>query len=164
MITRRDLLLTMIAIGDGSVEGRTRLTKLMYIVKVKLLELVNDLRHFLLRKKIREILDKYYEFKMHYYGPYSEELIKDLKILENEGFITSEIVPLYDFYQYKYTVTDKGRRRAEDVIKELPDEILELFKWVKKKYGKAPLTLLLHDVYRTFRKIELKYTKKRRSF
>ena len=121
----------------GKIKGSTKLVKLL----------------FLLGKEGKE-LRPFYGFNWYKYGPYSNEIIRDARELENLGLIKIEEeifeVTAQDLEDYKirfsYDLTEVGREIAQSIFEELPEEakraILSL-----RKYNRAPLHVLLQYVY-----------------
>jgi len=121
----------------GQIKGSTKLVKLL----------------FLLGKEGKELIP-FYEFNWYKYGPYSNEIIRDARELENLGLVKIEeeifeetARDLEDYtIRFNYNLTNVGREMAQSVFEELPEEtkrcILSL-----RKYNQAPLSMLLQYVY-----------------
>lgn len=73
--------------------GKTFLQKAMYVLQEGLKEQLN------------------YSYKLHFYGPFSQELADDIDALSDMGLIDVEFDP--DGYGYKIRITDKGKNFLE---------------------------------------------------
>jgi uncharacterized protein YwgA len=102
------------------IEGRTRLQKIVFLLKTKY-GLPFD-----------------FDFKPYYYGPYSEELSDVISLLRALGFAEEKIDSLgLDKIRYDYFLTEKGKRyfeqfsrsrekNMEEVVEKLRRNISEL--------------------------------------
>ena len=132
------MLLSILSVSNRTpVQGKTRLMKLMYIASVEL-------------KKENKDID-FYEFRRHYYGPYSDEIVHDLETLAAEGFIRHKIVAYenpYGVYEENiYQITQRGIEVLERKRSRISLDILRLIERVKAKYNNLPLTMLIQEVY-----------------
>ncbi len=97
----------------GSISGRKRLQKLVFISKEK------------------HNVPFEYNFILHLFGPYSSDLQNDLSFLVDIGFI-KEIPPTQEIEPYFYELTDDGRRFCEkktldsSTEQQLTDVVAEL--------------------------------------
>ena len=87
------LLLRLLDEVDAPIRGRTRLQKIVFI----------------LRSKFGKFRDYYYSF--HYFGPFSRELAADLEDLRIEGLIRESRVDAGDLTRYKIEISQMGRRK-----------------------------------------------------
>ncbi|MCX8034508.1 MAG: hypothetical protein N3A00_04245 [Thermodesulfovibrio sp.] len=77
-----------------------------------------------------------YEFKLHFFGPYSERISTDIDILENGGLIE---VKYDEETGYKISITSKGIKFIEDYsssienLKEIQDKITKTLSLSKNK-------------------------------
>lgn len=55
--------------------------------------------------------DLNYTFKLHFYGPFSQELATDIDIMHNLGLITMKYDP--EGFGYKISITNKGKNFLE---------------------------------------------------
>ena len=125
------ILLNLIGI-TGTVEGKTRFQKLIFLAQ----------REFGLKAA--------YEFQKHHYGPYSFGLSDDLKTLEDWGYIrvetkyfeTNENDFLGKFFVYG--LTDKGR---EFISKNQKNDLLKPLEKVVSKWKEKSLGELISYVY-----------------
>jgi uncharacterized protein YwgA len=133
------LLLLLSSKNSESIRGKTRLMKLMYIIK-------NEL------KKVDSSVD-FYGFYKHYFGPYSGSILKDLNLLIRRGLVHHNMLKYahpYGIYEENiYEITEEGRKAIKEKRKELPsiDKISIVFEKVKEKYNNMPLFMLIHEVY-----------------
>ena len=135
---KSDLLLAILSMCNGiPIRGKTRLVKLTYIASIEL-------------KKARKDID-FYEFRRHYYGPYSDEISDDLETLIAEGFIRHEIVahesPYGIYEENTYQITARGVEELERKRSRISPDILRLIEQVKTRYNNMPLTMLIQEVY-----------------
>ena len=102
---------------------------------------------FLLREvgKIKEM----YEFQSDKYGPSSNEIIKDLDILLQDGFIKQHSHPYGTLYQ----LTPLGIKKAQE---QLNDDLKYKIENIKRNYNDVPLNELLVYVYSAFPKYTTK--------
>lgn len=84
--------------------GKTFLQKAIYIIQEGLKEQLN------------------YHYKLHFYGPFSQELANDIEALNDMGLIDVEFDP--DGYGYNIRITDKGKQFLE----KLRDQKIEVEK------------------------------------
>jgi uncharacterized protein YwgA len=90
-ITRRQYLLLELIDALGVIKGRTRMQKLM----------------FLLQKQ--SDVSRFFEFRPHYYGPYSRELTEMLAALVRAGLVKEDITEKDEMREYAYSVTELGK-------------------------------------------------------
>lgn len=127
-----DLILAMLAYADGSIRGKTRIHKGLFILK-------EDIDPRLVPA----------EFEPKHYGPWSREVEEALNKLIAEGLVIRRIEPGGDESPAEvYELTPKGRERAYRALEELRrradwDEIEAMLKLATK----APLMNLLAYVY-----------------
>jgi len=89
------LLLRLLDEVDVPIRGRTRLQKIVFI----------------LRSKFGRFRDYHYSF--HYYGPFSHELADDLENLRIGGLIREAAVDAGDLTRYEIEISDRGRKKLE---------------------------------------------------
>ena len=110
------------------VEGRTRLQKIMYLLK-KLY--VKDLP---------------YTFKPYYYGPYSDELQDDLKLLVDVGLVKEERKEIEYGTQYVYQVSEDIKEILTKFLNTLEASERKKLKQIQqhvKKLNKYPTSSLI---------------------
>ncbi|MDI6847011.1 MAG: winged helix-turn-helix transcriptional regulator [Candidatus Bathyarchaeia archaeon] len=140
---RREKWILALLHALGRIKGSTKLVKLLFLLGAE-----------------GKSLKPFYEFNLYKYGPYSNEIIRDARELENLGLIKIEEeifeVAAQDLEDYKirfsYDLTEIGREIAQSIFEELPEEtkraILSL-----RKYNRAPLDMLLQYVYSKYQTI-----------
>ena len=89
------LLLGILDEMGEPVEGRTMMQKIIFI----------------LRHRCGKFKD--YEYSLHYYGPYSEDLTDDLRRLKYQGLIEENTVPLIDMTRFDIELTAEGKKLAQ---------------------------------------------------
>jgi len=148
MDPRLAILMLLSANNNEPISGKTRLVKLMYILNKEV-------------KKINPNLELY-KFYRHLYGPYSDDLIKDLEDLIKEGLVhhrvNETVFPNGGVYvENEYSITEKGLeflKRHETGLPLAKEKLMELINKIKQKYNKAPLYILIKDVYSKYYPIE----------
>lgn len=141
------LLMLLSANNNEPISGKTRLVKLMYILNKEL-------------KKIKPNLTLY-NFYRYRYGPYSDDLIRDIEDLVKKGYIShrldEKVFPQGIYVENVYSITEKGLKFLKEHETDLPlpkEKLMELVNKVKQKYNNAPLYILLRDVYTKYYPIE----------
>src|SRR5438552_3448763 len=106
------LLLLLARSPEGKIEGRTRLEKVVYLLKQ--LGRVNFT----------------YEFVPYHYGPYCRELVEDLDQLKEIGLVDERMnTDDYGVLRYDYRLTGEGEQLAEEIEQRLgKDELGSLIK------------------------------------
>jgi uncharacterized protein len=86
----------------GKVEGRKRLQKMVHLLQVAGVNVPA-------------------EFRIHHYGPFSDELASVAGSMVLEGELEEEAEPVgpYDTYQYLYSAPSSGRSRINSEMKAL---------------------------------------------
>lgn len=132
---RQDLPLSLIAAVSGeSIEGRTRLQKLIFLIQKR----AN-------KNKNSGIPDEY-EFVPYDYGPFSKEIYDDIDKLVSRGLVEERPEKLDDgVITYNYTLTDKGREfvRENNLLASAPDELNA----VASSFGDSELDDIIDFVY-----------------
>nr|WP_239534017.1 YwgA family protein [Thalassobacillus pellis] len=88
--------------SSGEIIGRKKLQKIIYILK-----------------KCEVPFEERFQF--HFYGPYSEELTLRVEELCNLGFLKETKEEKKNYYQYRYLLTEAGRRFLDHYHLELPE-------------------------------------------
>lgn len=93
-----------------------------------------------------------YRFFKHHYGPYSRELDMDTMFLSRSlKLMQTEIVEGTNYPYYLYSITPRGRKFVDTVVKKVVgDEILERASVIIKKYGTMNHWELQEYVYKTY--------------
>lgn len=130
--------------NDGeSIEGRTRLQKLVFLMQRRLEENENY-----------PLESTDYDFVPYDYGPFSKELYGDLDALADHKMIESREESLYgDKTKYVYDLKPSGEEFVErQLSQQEAREILELARELKEKYNDILLSDLIEDVYSRYPK------------
>jgi uncharacterized protein YwgA len=136
---RRRQLLPLVLLGaedEESVEGRTRLQKLMFLVQKRMEEQGDPVNWG-------------YNFRAYDYGPFAKELYDDLDRLRRRGFVEERERHLDDdVIQYDYILTPKGREFVQEELEERrPDGLAETVEAIKNDFNNVPLQHLIDYVY-----------------
>jgi uncharacterized protein YwgA len=99
------LLLYFISRFKGEISGRKRIQKQFY----------------LLNKKYGQSIP--FQYKLHYYGPFSRDLHETLITLVSSGLIKEKIINLSDKSIYQYQLTNEGKFMAKFCPEKLPDSV-----------------------------------------
>jgi uncharacterized protein YwgA len=119
---------------SGQIVGKTRLQKLAFLTN----QLVPNIERY----------GFYDDWKPGKYGPYSPSLGKDVDYLVLVGLLDKGLVESSAGYTLDaYKVTPKGEREATAWEQGHSRQSDMIRKSVVKRYARAPLMSLLHDVY-----------------
>lgn len=120
----------------GIVKGRTKFIKLLFLLKFK----------FGLQGRIP------FKFRPWIYGPYSKDIIDDLKDLQKDGWI-SEKAESYrksefreETLRFSYALTPSGARLARELLAQMPYETVEKLRSLRP-FNALSLNKLLEYVY-----------------
>jgi uncharacterized protein YwgA len=122
-----------------SVRGRTRLIKLL----------------FLLRREIGMRKGNYFRFEAGNYGPFSKEIIADVEELEKKGFISIKKETLKNEFSedekisYEFSLTTKGENLIQEALEDLPPDTLQKLQKLRP-FNDMPLLELLKYVYERY--------------
>ena len=141
MLVRQTLPLILTYANEGeSVEGRTRLQKMIFL----LLEQAPFFKHR-------------YDFVAHNYGPYSPELQSDIDDLIREGFLVVNYKTVEEGkIKYEYTITSIGASFITKILANRVNrkfkfsKILELAKEIKSDVNTKNLSSLLAEIYQRY--------------
>lgn len=93
----------------------------------------------------------YDDWKAHYYGPYSEELEKDIEKCVSNNFIRkSSVITEKKQKMYMYTLTIKGRTEWRAMYDKI-DEMAQIDKKIKN-LQKIPYYTLIRQIYNAYPK------------
>lgn len=126
-------------IDSGRIEGRTRLQKLAFLTQKELQDRID--------------LDKELEFIHYKYGPFSQDLIEAVEMLQDKGLLRRrKETNLSGDEKYIYTITRKGSSAFEHNLENSSDseEIQAISKsaeHVIKDYNQLSLSNLIETVY-----------------
>ncbi|MDD4162382.1 MAG: hypothetical protein PHW87_07870 [Methanothrix sp.] len=124
---KRGLLLKIMAYV-GSIQGRTRLQKMVFLAQEEL-----GLPHL-------------FDFKKHYYGPYSWDLTETVERMLSRGEIEEKVESLGDSIRYTYSASSDAETIEALHAPEISEKALDTL----KKLSEIPLTALLNYVYRKY--------------
>ena len=135
-LNKSDMILLLLRSNNAEpIYGKTRLVKMMYIIDRKL-ESMN--------------LKTNYNFKAHYYGPYSSGLVEDLEKLVKNGLMDCQTLKK-GVLTYVYSITQRGLTIINEFIKKSEAKpYLKMVEDVKREYGELPLFTLIDEVYRKY--------------
>lgn len=116
------LLLASILHYNKPIPGRTRLQKIIFLLK----NLYG--------------IPFSFSFRPYYYGPYSDELSNLMSFLNAINF-TEEKVELIEpgIIRFNYTLTERGKKYVENVEKNLDKETLEIVEKLKKSIAELSI-------------------------
>ena len=106
---------------------------------------------FLFKMRNKKNLRKFYSFRPYLYGPCSFEVYDDLLNLIRDGLI-DESKPSYSRWSY-YRTTNKGHKKANDLIKKAPqklEKLIQLLKETKKEVLNLSFLSLLKKIYKEY--------------
>jgi uncharacterized protein YwgA len=134
-VPKTDYLLLVIGL-DGSIEGRTRLEKILFLTRKEVLDRLRTPQ-----------ATRFYQFTPYRFGPFSEDLYDDLEFLRDNGFIEirggsgSEV----------FSITPKGTTFLEQKVrKRLPPDVLEEVVRLRNKYARLSIQELIVYVYNRY--------------
>jgi uncharacterized protein YwgA len=95
----------LLIINDNFVQGSTRLQKYGFLLAQEHNDIFNELSETYTQLKF------YNDWKPHYYGPFSEELQKDIDTCIKNGLLHKRVFEYTGTRQDKYVLTIKGQDR-----------------------------------------------------
>ena len=133
MIDSRLLPLAIIAANDESVEGITRLQKLVFLAQEEYLE------------------EEEYDFEPYDYGPFSTGLYSEVDNLELNGYVEcDEVATGSGNIKKEYEITREG----EEILERFEDRNLrrkmEQIGELKERENDKPILELLRDIYNKY--------------
>jgi uncharacterized protein YwgA len=123
---KRDLVLFILT-KVGAIEGRTRLQKMIFIGQEEL------------------GLPKLFDFRKHYYGPYSSDISDTIQTLILQGDIIEEVEDNGQYIQYSYRLSKPDKTQVQG-FDEISDDQIKML----KKLSNTPLSLILAYVYQQY--------------
>ena len=138
---RQIVPLAVLRAMDGEVKGRTRMTKLVFLVEDRLVNEDVDLS---------DTVDL--EFYAYDYGPFSKVLLNDLEKLDEEGVISISQGQSFRGKRYDYKFTEPGEAAFEDLVGTNDDTatIAETADEVVAEFGSFGIRELLDYIYEEF--------------
>jgi hypothetical protein len=133
------LVLALLRASDGVVEGRTRLQKMVYLLK-------NSFN-----------IPFGFEFRMYFYGPYSDSLADALQLLKSVELVEENMVEIArGVVQYNYRLTDAGQEFLKSYFPniEMYQKIYEKIKLGVKRMSNLPTSYLASVSKRHYAGIE----------
>ncbi|PKP57901.1 MAG: hypothetical protein CVT89_03730 [Candidatus Altiarchaeales archaeon HGW-Altiarchaeales-2] len=117
---RSDVLLTSVFLAGG-IKSKRKLNTLVFIIQEKL------------KSTNKEILN--YKFYDTITGPYSLELMEDIEVLANAGFVSGSNKRNLGEFTHYYSLTDFGEMEYKWIIeKNTPDDVKEDIRKVIDEY------------------------------
>ncbi len=106
---RHEIILLLVDLNGKPFRGKTNLHKSIYLVK----EMAPD-------------LGLPFDFKAHFYGPFSQQVSEDIDILENCGLIETSQIDMgrkdsFEFKQYIFKPTSAGSAAVKTLKGEYPE-------------------------------------------
>ena len=127
----------LLIINEHVIEGTTRLQKYGFLMKQNY-------------NKELEDFDFYNDWKALYYGPYSEQLTKDIESGVEQRLISKyKSVTLNEYDTQKITLTIKGRHRLRQISEQYKKIINDVYE-MSTNLQKKPLRIILRDVYLSY--------------
>lgn len=132
------VLLLLAADKGAPVAGRTRLEKLVFLIQEKILQ---ELRLV--------VSEDVYHFRPLHFGPFSEEVLDDLRTLKMLGLAG---VDGEDKAEQVFRITDKGHVAAQRILEtgRVPRVLMDKIERIKVDFGRLSLDELIREVYREF--------------
>jgi len=88
---------------DSSIRGRTKIQKIMFILKNEF-NLPQNFKHFL-----------------YTYGPYSIILQNEIDTLATFDLVNEKAIPVRNYLTYEYSLTEQGQKLADSIIHDLSE-------------------------------------------
>jgi uncharacterized protein YwgA len=133
-------LALLYAAEDNRISGRTRFQKLAFLTKEALAS--SDIE-----------LNEFYEFIAYDYGPFSKELLDDLEMFEQEGFVEiDENRTFSGNTRYDHRLTESGAKRFKELKKSEPkgQALYRIAEEQVEKYNSMSLRKLLEYIYEEY--------------
>lgn len=111
------------------IAGRTRLMKELFLLK-----------------EVSRISEPFYEFEASHYGPSSKQVLRDLEVLTELGYVQ------YDPHRFggSYQLTPEGNLVAQQLDAGLDEQQKQKLAAIKRQFNLMPLNKLLVHVYERF--------------
>ena len=163
----KDVILALLYAPDrtqeeAAVRGRTRLMKMLFLLRMQ--------------QGFDKVVEDYYTFYPHKFGPFCPEVYGDVEFLENVGVVksqdeddaspaeASETQTAYEesllpgdaedaeegYAEPTFALTERGRAKAQAMWQSLTPELRNSLSVVKKVCNSVPLVSLLRYVYREY--------------
>ncbi len=127
----------LLIINEHTIEGTTRLQKYAFLMKQNYDKELTDFNF-------------YDDWKAHYYGPYSEQLTKDIQSGIEQRLISKyKYVTLNEHDTQKFTLTIKGRHRLRQISEQYKKIINNVYE-LTTNFQKKPLRIILRNIYLSY--------------
>lgn len=136
---RKLLPLALMYANDAeTIEGRTRLQKMVFLLEQELKDLSQD-----------PIDGVDYNFIPYDYGPFSKALYDDMDSMSEEGWVEDSEEKMEDGQvKYDYEITEEGEEFVEDQLLTAEGQlIVDIAKELKREYNDVLLSDLIEEVY-----------------
>ncbi|MBU0627622.1 MAG: hypothetical protein KKC75_00390 [Nanoarchaeota archaeon] len=132
MLKNNEAILTVLCLV-GKIVGRTKLQKMMYLLQTE--------------QKLPINLD----FQIYLYGPFSRGLNNEVDKMISDGLIeNTQTITNLGGVCYEYTISDKGRKTAMNILEKLPRDIKEKIITNISKFGSMTATDIVRYVYENY--------------
>jgi len=134
-------LALMYADDEGTIEGRTRLQKLVFLLEQELEELPET-----------PIDGQNYNFIPYDYGPFSKALYDDIDWMSEEGWVNDSEEEMEDGQvKYDYEITEQGKEFVESQLSTEEGQLIsEIARDIEAEYNDVLLSNLIEQVYSEF--------------
>jgi len=131
------LVLVLYYSSNQEIKGRTRLEKIVYLAK-----------------ETGDANFSYY-FMPYYFGPYSADLMNDVKALKRFRQVSEKSIPLDEERTvYSYSLTDEGLELAQKIEREVDKKDLAKFKeFIQKTSRRKTNVLIALSKFRLYRNL-----------
>jgi len=131
-------LALMYADSQGTIEGRTRLQKMVFLLEQELKE-----------QPERPIDGDGYNFIPYDYGPFSRSLYDDIDWMSEEGLVNDSKEEMEDGQvKYNYEITEQGKEFVENQLPTQEGQLIsELARNIEGEYNDVLLSNLIEEVY-----------------
>lgn len=136
---RQTVPLALLSSAGGSIKGRTRMMKLVFLTEERLADI-----------GLEDQID--FEFYPYDYGPFSKLLLNDLEWLDETGAIRIERTNSYSSQRYDYYLTEVGRELFEILLEvdERATTIQSESEYVVLEHGARSTREMLDFVYEEY--------------
>ena len=131
MSSSAKLLLKILSEMDSPIHGRTRLQKIVFI----------------LRSRFGKFRD--YSFSLYYYGPFSTDLAKVLDDLLMEGLVKEKPVELGDLTRFDISITREGRESVPSSLAAAGPTLISQMVGVAQRLNNSGLESVIAQAYAT---------------
>jgi len=129
------IILLLGADNGRPIRGKLMFQKEMFILAYDILQKLGILS--------KEEVERIFNFKPHYYGPYSKKIEDTLNLLQQQGLVKVEKQDDVIIY----TLTDKGKNEFKKVLDKQGDDVIKLIEKLKIGSERLGYKGLLKYVY-----------------